>query len=145
MYEYVVIRRELRDSAEPVKVLTATDVVNYVVKNCQSREEMWKEMAWVLVLHGGKITGHYCLSVGSTKATGFDAKEVAKVAIDSLADAVILVHNHPSGSCLPSKADIAATDSVRKALRLFDIDLLDHVVIGTDEHFSFAIDEKVKD
>ena len=145
MYKIDYVRSVLKES-EPFLACDAAQVVKFVEQYCQPKEQQWKEMAWVLTVNrANKVQGYHKLSEGNVHATGFDKKEIAKVAIDDMATGVILVHNHPSGNCLPSQADIAATDSVRKALRLFDIDLLDHVVIGTDEHFSFAIEEKVKD
>ena len=44
--------------------------------------------------------------------------------------ALIFAHNHPSGDLRPSKADLALTDRLRKALVLVDIELLDHLIVG---------------
>lgn len=142
MYELKLVRSVLKEDA-PFKVLGALSVVNYIEKNCQSRDEQWREMAWVLTLNKScEVTGHFMLSVGGTSSTVIDKKVVAKVAIEQLADAVILVHNHPSGSCLPSQADIKETGELKKALGLFDIALLDHVIIGDKEFYSFATEER---
>lgn len=144
MYELKLVRSVLKEDA-PFKVLTALSVVNYIEKNCQPESEQWREMAWVLTLNkGAEVTGHFQLSVGGTSSTVIDKKVVAKVAIEQLADAVILVHNHPSGNCLPSTADIEQTKQVRNALKLFDIQLLDHVIIGDKEFYSFATEERNK-
>lgn len=141
MYEIKLVRSVLKEDA-PFKVVTARDVVAYVEKNCQPKDEQWREMAWVLTLNKANvITGHFQLSVGGTASTDIDKKVVAKVAVDQLADAVILVHNHPSGRCVPSQADIRQTGEVKKALDLFDIRLLDHVIIGDGEYFSFAAEQ----
>lgn len=142
MYELKLVRSVLKEDA-PFKVLGALSVVNYIEKNCQSKDEQWREMAWVLTLNKScEVTGHFMLSVGGTSSTVIDKKVVAKVAIEQLADAVILVHNHPSGSCLPSQADIKETGELKKALDLFDIALLDHVIIGSNEFYSFATEER---
>lgn len=128
-----------------VKVTTAKDVVDYVEKHCMPKEDRWREQAWVLTLNAGhEITGHFLLSVGGTNATMFDKKIVAKVAVDQLADAIIIVHNHPSGNCMPSRSDIKETGDIKKALDLFGIDLLDHIIIADKEYYSFASEEKTK-
>lgn len=57
-------------------------------------------------------------------------REVVKQALADNAAAVILAHNHPSGVCEPSQADIRITERLRKALGLVDIRLLDHVIVG---------------
>lgn len=91
-----------------------------------------------------EITGYFLLSVGGTSETVIDKKVVAKVAVGQLADGVILVHNHPSGSCLPSSADIEQTGELKKALNLLDILLVDHVIIGSGEYYSFAAAQRTK-
>ena len=52
--------------------------------------------------------------------------------------AIILFHNHPSGNPLPSKADITETEKLKKACDLFEISLLDHIIIAEDSFYSFA-------
>lgn len=144
MYELKLTRSVLKEGA-PFKVVTASDVVRYVEKNCQPKEDQWREQSWVLTLNAGhEITGHFLLSVGGTNATMFDKKIVAKVAVDQLADAVVIVHNHPSGNCMPSRSDIKETGDIKKALDLFGIDLLDHIIIADKEYYSFASEEKTK-
>jgi DNA repair protein RadC len=59
-------------------------------------------------------------------------REVVKQALADNAAAVILAHNHPSGVCEPSEADIRITERLRKALALVDIRVLDHVIIGDE-------------
>ena len=61
-----------------------------------------------------------------------------------MACGVILVHTHPSGNSTPSTADIDATRKLREALKLFDIKLMDHIIIGDGQYYSFA-DEEVTD
>jgi DNA repair protein RadC len=60
------------------------------------------------------------------------------VALKSLASAVILAHNHPSGNLQPSNADIELTNNFKKAGELLNINLLDHLIISTDSYYSFA-------
>lgn len=66
------------------------------------------------------------------------SRVVAKRALDLNAAAVILFHNHPSGNPEPSDADRQVTERLKQALRLFDIRVLDHLVIGGHQHTSLA-------
>jgi DNA repair protein RadC len=59
-------------------------------------------------------------------------REVVKQALADNAAAVILAHNHPSGVCEPSQADIRITERLQKALALVDIRVLDHVIVGDE-------------
>ncbi len=64
-------------------------------------------------------------------------REVAFQALKFNAAAVIFAHNHPSGGCIPSQADKSITQQLMRALALFDIKVLDHLVIG-EQVYSFA-------
>lgn len=65
-------------------------------------------------------------------------REVAKKALNLNAAAVIFGHNHPSGVAEPSQADIRLTERLKKALSLFDIHVLDHIIVGGTTPYSFA-------
>lgn len=144
MYELKLIRSVLKEDA-PVNVTTAADAVKYIERNCQPKDEQWREMAWVLTLDSGqRITGHFLLSVGGVSETVFDKKIIAKVAVENLAHSVILVHNHPSGNPMPSQSDIKQTKEVSNGLKCLDISLLDHIIISEDKYFSFASETVTK-
>lgn len=84
------------------------------------------------------ITGYAHISSGGIKGTVVDPLIIAKYAVDSLSVGVILCHNHPSGNLKPSQADIKLTEKVNLALHLFDIVLLDHIILTEDSYTSFA-------
>jgi DNA repair protein RadC len=76
------------------------------------------------------------ISVGSISASIVHPREVFKPAIDHLASAILLMHNHPSGELKPSRQDIEITSSIRKAGEILDIPLLDHIIIGHSGYLS---------
>ena len=97
------------------------------------------EECWILYLNKAqKYTGREKVSAGGQASTVIDIKLIVKKAVERLASAIILVHNHPSGSPLPSEQDRRQTDALRQALAVFDIALLDHVIIGRKKYFSFS-------
>lgn len=77
------------------------------------------------------------MSEGTVDQSAIYVREVAKRALELGSSAVILVHNHPSGSPEPSRQDIHMTREVADALGKLGIALHDHVIIGGDGHYSF--------
>ncbi len=73
---------------------------------------------------------------GSLDEAAIHPREVIRRALDLGAAALILVHNHPSGSPEPSRADIAITNRIAEAGRLLGISVHDHVIIGREGHVS---------
>ena len=75
---------------------------------------------------------------GTLNAAAVYPREVVKASLQQGAAAVILAHNHPSGVAEPSLADRQITERIQQALRLVDISLLDHLVLGAATSVSFA-------
>lgn len=77
---------------------------------------------------------------GSINASIVDPKEIIKEATIKSASSIILVHNHPSGDAKPSDEDIKITNSIINACKLFDIKVLDHIIVGKnrEDYYSFA-------
>jgi DNA repair protein RadC len=75
---------------------------------------------------------------GTLTQTSVYPREIAKRALDLHAAAVIVAHNHPSGLAEPSIADEALTQTLTSALRLIDVRVLDHLVVGRCDVVSFA-------
>jgi len=75
---------------------------------------------------------------GTLTQTSVYPREVVLRALHHHAAAVVLAHNHPSGSIEPSRADDALTQTLRAALSLVDVRVLDHVIVGVGRSFSMA-------
>ncbi len=75
---------------------------------------------------------------GSLTQPSVYPRDVVKRALDLHAAAVILAHNHPSGVCEPSRADEHLTTTLKNALALVDVRVLDHLIVGRTEVVSFA-------
>ncbi|MBR1407103.1 MAG: DNA repair protein RadC [Bacteroidales bacterium] len=101
------------------------------------------EECWAVYLNRANfVTGQERLSSGSNVTTSFPRDTLLRHALDKPCTSVALVHNHPSGSPRPSKADILETARVREALSSLGISLLDHIIVCDDKFYSFA-DERV--
>ena len=103
------------------------------------------EECWVLFLNkANRLISKEMMSSGGLDSTIIDNKTIIRKAIDKKASSIILTHNHPSGSALPSKADIDQTQALSKALKTCDLGLLDHIIIARDSYYSFADEELVQ-
>jgi len=69
-----------------------------------------------------------------------DVRILFKEAIERLATAIVIAHNHPSGTLKPSRADIQLTQKIKNASKLLDIQLLDHLIVADSGYYSFADD-----
>lgn len=78
------------------------------------------------------------ISTGGITSTVVDVRVLFKHAVDNMATAIILVHNHPSGKLKASKQDIDITEKIKQAGKLLDIRLLDHLILTEQTYFSFA-------
>lgn len=112
-----------------------TDTKNF----CRLKlQELEHEVFSVLFLDNQNCLIEYReLFRGTIDAASVYPREVVKTALQLNAAAVILAHNHPSGISVPSSADRNITHKLKSALELFDIRVLDHIIIG-DTTYSFA-------
>lgn len=82
------------------------------------------------------------IAVGGTNFANVNIKEILAEALKIEAPKIILVHNHPTGDPTPSMADIKFTDRLYNATQIFDIELLDHIVIGNKNYKSVFLETK---
>lgn len=98
---------------------------------------------------GNNIRNINLIGVGNTNGVMVDAKEVLRIALLNCNDKVILVHNHPSNVTKPSFKDKELTNRLNKLFKVFNIELLDHIIIGENEYTSMqqinAIDWNYED
>ncbi|NDV78981.1 DNA repair protein RadC [Dysgonomonas sp. 511] len=96
------------------------------------------EEVWVLLLNrSNKVIKKMQVSKGGINGTVVDVRLIMKEAIDSLATAMILCHNHPSGNSNPSGNDNEITRNLKEAGRIMDIQLLDHIIISDGDFYSY--------
>lgn len=101
-------------------------------------EGMKHEECWVLYLtSSNRLIEKLRVSQGGVQATVVDHRLVVKRALELLSTNIILTHNHPSGAAEPSGADLTLTRKLKEAAALFDIQLLDHIIISSEGSYSF--------
>ncbi len=109
--------------------------------NYYSDDILIYESAYLILLNNANETlGFVKLSQGGITGTVIDVRLVLKYTIESLATAVILIHNHPSGKLIASDADKNITKKIQSSLKLIDVTLLDHLIITHGGYLSFGDD-----
>lgn len=101
--------------------------------------EMREEFKLMLVNRANKVKGIVDISLGGTAGTVVDMKILFATILKSLSSSFIVFHNHPSGNIFPSQADKDLTNKIKKAAELFDLLLLDHIIVTpSGTYYSFA-------
>lgn len=131
------------EKGEPEVIKGAEDVIGIVRPLLIDLDH---EECWALMLDSANhLKCKVKISQGTIKESFIDANGVCRNALLEKATAVIIVHNHPSGSPTPGEADLKATLRLKKALALFDIALLDHVIVAKGgDAYSFAEEKVIK-
>ena len=128
-------RRRAASVEEKMRICNVDDVVELM----QSRlADVSHEQFWTIFLNKSSCILHtQCIGTGSLDRTIVDIQRIIRKALDLGATKLILCHNHPSGNLHPSGDDIKLTLRIRDASLLFDIKLVDHLIIHGSECYSF--------
>jgi len=99
----------------------------------------YKEFFWVMLLNrGNRVLAFAEIGSGTTEGVCVNTKEIFQLALLTNASSIILVHNHPSGKLETSERDRYITEKIKEGTKLFDIQLLDHIIITSESYLSFA-------
>jgi DNA repair protein RadC len=126
-------------ASERKKVLSVEDAY-HVFKNSWNEDtiELLEEFKVLMLNNSKRVLGIYTASQGVIALVSVDIRLVFACALKLCACGIIICHNHPSGSLLPSSADKQLTERFRAAGKLLDIALLDHLLISSESYYSFA-------
>ena len=121
---------------------TATDaeeIYKYCLDNLyQDSIETYEEFYVLHLTKSFTLKNVHKMSQGSIDECLLDIRLLIKAVLDSLAVRVVLIHNHPSGNLKRSDSDVKLTSKVKEALKYFDIELTDHIIITKNSYYSFA-------
>ncbi len=101
------------------------------------RDELKEKFMVACLNRANKLITVKEISVGSLNESVVHPREVFKAALEASAASIALVHNHPSGNNRPSEADINLTKKLKEAGNIFEIPVLDHIIIAGNNYFSF--------
>lgn len=130
-------RRVLNEELQQMPILSSPQAVTDYLRLRIGHERIEISLALFLNTQNHLIACEE-LSRGTISENTVYIREVAKLALQHHAAAIIFAHNHPSGSCTPSQADRHFTQRLQSALALLDIPLLDHFIITAQNSISFV-------
>jgi DNA repair protein RadC len=126
-------KEEVQQTQEPIN--SSHKAYDYLLRHMQ---DLPHEEFWVLLLNRANLPiGIKMVGSGGVSSTVVDVKIILKLAIEHLASAIIVAHNHPSGNVKPSVADEKLTQKIKLGCQAVDIPLIDHLIITDKGYFSF--------
>ncbi len=129
-------RRKETESTKKIIIKSSLNAFNAIesVLSDLSHEEFWV----IYLNRKNEVLKKVNISKGGVSGTIADSKIIFKNAIELLSSAIIVCHNHPSGNLNPSQEDKHLTKKLIDAGKLLDIPVLDHIIVGEKNYFSFA-------
>lgn len=130
-----VIQKPKKNYKENIAITSPEMVVE--LKDIKAiRNAIREHLLFVGLDHGNNVRNISVLGIGTTSNVIIDTKEIIRNALFSASDKVILIHNHPSNSLEPSKHDKHITNITNHILKVFNIELLDHIIVTEKEYLS---------
>ncbi len=140
----IKLRKKNGNSIE-AKIKGPKDAERFFRSVFDNEELEVREQCMAVFLNQDHTTiGYFLVSVGGITATIVDQRLLFRAAIECGATSVILAHNHPSGSLVPSDHDLDLTKKLYNGGEILGIKLLDHIILTASEFFSMA-DENIMD
>lgn len=134
LYELKKLQTDFPES----KILSSKHSEKFIRQFYNDDLEIFESFFILLLNRNNTTLGYAKISQGGISGTMADIKIIAKYCVDSLASAVILCHNHPSGNLKPSEQDIRLTKQIKEGLKLLDVKVLDHIILTTDSFYSLT-------
>ncbi|WP_081643102.1 JAB domain-containing protein [Sphingobacterium paucimobilis] len=99
-----------------------------------------EEFKVILLNSANRVLGIVDIAKGGKDYVPVDMKLIFSIALKASASKIILAHNHPSGSLVPSSADKQLTQKSIEASKVLDIEICDHIIVSNEGYFSFRDD-----
>ena len=130
-------RHEAKTSARP-KINDSLSAFKVFFKDlCDlNHEEFWV----IYVNASARLIAKQRICEGGITQASVDVKKIMQTAITYRATGMVLGHNHPSGSTLPSESDIMLTQKIQTAAKLLDLRVIDHIILSGNDYYSFGDD-----
>ena len=121
-----------------VKITTSKDAEQFIRQFYSDDIGIYESFFILLLNRGGYTTAFAKISQGGPAGTVVDVKIIAKYIADTLAHGIILAHNHPSGNTTPSPQDKQITERIKEVAKIFETEVLDHIILTEESYYSFA-------
>ena len=141
---FIEIEKKQRD-IEKIKIKTPKEV--FSLQEVQEiKDAIQEHLIFIVLDKGNNIRTIRLLGIGTSSEINIDYKDIVRTALVNACDRVILVHNHPANNLEPSNQDRNLTNTINKLLYIFNIKLLDHIIVTENNYLSMleidAINEK---
>jgi DNA repair protein RadC len=129
-------RRHAAVALKKTVIKNSGDIVKFLQTTI--KDFNYEVFAVVFLNQSNKINHFEIISKGGITGTVADPRVILKMALEQNATSIILSHNHPSGSLIPSGADVAITNKIKEAAKYLDIAVRDHIIVSEEGYYSFA-------
>ncbi len=127
-----------------VHIACADDANDYLRKSINVKQLDLRECFWVILMsNANRVLSVSEVATGTTLGVQPNPKYIFQLALLTNASAIIVAHNHPSGTLNISASDIKETRKLQKLSKLLDITLLDHLIITSESFVSLAQENKL--
>lgn len=130
--------KESTEKFEAVQIKSSQDAAKFARQFYYDDIELYESFFLILLDRANNTMAWAKISQGGIASTVVDPIVVAKYVIDTLSSGVVLVHNHPSGRLDPSPEDKRITNTIREGLKLFNAQVVDHIIMSKDSYHSMA-------
>jgi len=134
-------RRQASEAMKKTAIRSSADIASFL--RAKIKDYPYEVFAIVFLNKANKILDFEIISQGGITGTVADPRIILKKALEKDATAIVLSHNHPSGNLRPSKADEDVTLRIKEAAGVFDISVIDHIIVSEEGYYSFADDGKM--
>ncbi len=127
------------DSCNGKKLTTAGEIADMMrgILDLSDEYDKTREHFWVIGFNVElRVMYVECVSIGNMESSIVDPREVFRAAIIKHADRIVVIHNHPSGTLLPSDADLEVTQRLVKSGRILNLEVIDHIIITRTGFYS---------
>ncbi len=140
--EIEIQKKPPKDYKKDIKIKSTNDVVQ-LEEVKEIRNAMQENMILIGLDRTNNIRTLKLMGLGTNKNIEIDSKDILRTALMSGSDKIILVHNHPSNSLKASSEDLHFTNITSKFLQVFNLELLDHIIVTENEHLSMVSERLV--
>ncbi|MDH1602181.1 JAB domain-containing protein [Empedobacter sp. GD03739] len=124
---------------EKIKVLGSSEVYQVLKANWDlDIIELQEEFKILLLNQGNQVLGIKSMFKGGINTCSIDVRLIMGMVLKANASALVITHNHPSGNLNASESDKRITSKIKECCELFDIRLLDHIIMAKNSYLSFA-------
>ena len=123
------------------KITSPKDVYNLLAQSYIGKKQ--ESLKTILLNRQKNVISIVTNAIGTNDNINIGVKEIFSEPIKHLANSIILVHNHPGGSLIPSKSDVVFTQKINEYAKIFNIELLDHIIITDKSYVSLKELKKI--